>query len=1482
MSVGAESYLYNKGAGAYLVGANEWGTRASVSTTAGHKVYVQKFESGDVAWDGKTYFITNYVEQGGMKGQVASLYFTDDNAENLWVDQATSASANNQGFTFEAQDDGTYKIGVSDKNKMVNPTDYPDSYLGVIPAKNDTRVYLCDPGQYTTEELAEAHTVWYFVTPENYAAHVAAVKRYDAAMALGEVIAEAGSYAVDAATLASAKGVYGDTSSTLDALNSAAAALRQAIFEAKLNVATVASPVEVLSLLGIATDFNDSDYSGWTSTTSASNKQASNGNNAADYAATGNHYENWNWDAFSVGKVSATATGLPAGVYHLNALAFANVTGGTYLYAGGYSAPVNATQIDMEKPTDVYAIVTGNTLEIGLDVRVKGPNWIGLDNVGLYYLGNTSEAYRYIAETAIASDVDYEALVAEGSVYCEKSLLASYLSAKSALTGASSAAAAADALTAFNAASVAMAESAGAYGKYKDVCDDAEAKLAALSNTNAAADILGDYLIDDTAAEGSFNGNGGAVYILENGLLTTAQIAAETEYVSNLLKVALATDMADGDDCTTLLENPKFAEAGGWTSVVGPTWPDGDTSTFPVMSANNMVCDVYQTLTGLQNGLYEFDLQAAFRPGADYSEEYEAGAQAYAYINSYETKIASGSADNINEPAEASAAFAAGKYPTRVYGLVTDGTMRIGVTNKVRTNENCRLWAGGATLTFRAKNETVLAEVIALTVPKAQALLANYAGRPEIDALSAAISEAQSPADSYAALVALKKAMENVEAGTLAYTNFKVALGGLSSAIANNTTADKVTISKAQALLDKAQAAYDAQTYGTAEAEQAISDLNAAVVSIKMGGEQASEDNPVDYTSVIVNPTFDPAKGDKGSTYIEGWVTTAMNGYKENTVSYNKAGFELNQKLSGLPKGKYKVRVHSYYRAGYYYDEEQYIASGTETHLTTLYAETSEKKYTTPVMNLTEGATAENHAASGKSYTLSDGRYAPDGTTGTVEWFNAGCYLNELTFTVPADGEVTIGLSKTETLANDYEVVGAWSLLYMGDDSAGEKVTDVTDLIVNPTFDPAKGDKNSTYIEGWTTTAMNGYKEKSVSYNKAGFELNQTLTGLPAGKYYATVHTYYRAGYYYDEEQYIASGTETHLTTLYAETSEKKYTTPVMNLTEGATAENHAASGKYYTLSNGRYAPDGTTGSVEWFAAGAYLNRIDFTVPEDGKVTIGLSKTETLANDYAVVGAWHLYKVEADEPDATDVTALIVNPTFDPAKGDKNSTYIEGWVTTAMNGYKENSVSYNKAGFELSQKLTGLPEGTYKVTVHTYYRAGYYNEEEQYIASGTETHLTTLYAETSEKKYTTPVMNLTEGATAENHAASGKYYTLANGLYAPDGTTGSVEWFAAGAYLNELPFYVGADGEATIGLSKTETLANDYAVVGAWSLYYYGPGNSVDKIATGIEDIRPNASSAEMTPVAYYSLSGVRLSAPQKGINIVRMSNGQTVKMLVR
>ena len=215
-----------------------------------------------------------------------------------------------------------------------------------------------------------------------------------------------------------------------------------------------------------------------------------------------------------------------------------------------------------------------------------------------------------------------------------------------------------------------------------------------------------------------------------------------------------------------------------------------------------------------------------------------------------------------------------------------------------------------------------------------------------------------------------------------------------------------------------------------------------------------------------------------------------------------------------------------------------------------------------------------------------------------------------------------------------------------------------------------------------------------------------------------------------------------------------------------------------------------------------------------------------------------------------------------------------------MNGYKQYTVSYNRAAIELNQTLSGLPEGTYKVTVHTYYRAGYWNEEEALMAEGKETHLTTLYAQTADKKYSKPVMNLTEGASDEP-IPDVNVYTLSNGKYAPDGTTPTAAYFAAGYYLNELPFYVGTDGTVTIGLSKTEVIANDYEVVGEWKLYYYGAGDKVAELGgdTGIKAIELTAGNHI---AGIYNTSGARLAAPQRGINIIRTAEGKTIKVLMK
>lgn len=203
LAVGEECYLYNKDADGFLLGANDYGTRASISSTSGHKVYI---ENGSA--DG-SYYITNFVLQGGMKDQIGYMFM--DNWDAIYVDNTKDGKKNNQ-YSFEVQSDGTYKIGLSEQNADYNPNNYADAYLGIIPAKEDTRIYVCDPENSAGYVMDDCKVIWYFVTPAAYAAYTEAMKQYIAATALGLSIEEAESLTgVDSEALTMAKTVYGNT-----------------------------------------------------------------------------------------------------------------------------------------------------------------------------------------------------------------------------------------------------------------------------------------------------------------------------------------------------------------------------------------------------------------------------------------------------------------------------------------------------------------------------------------------------------------------------------------------------------------------------------------------------------------------------------------------------------------------------------------------------------------------------------------------------------------------------------------------------------------------------------------------------------------------------------------------------------------------------------------------------------------------------------------------------------------------------------------------------------------------------------------------------------------------------------------------------------------------------------------------------------------------------------------------------------------------
>ena len=1501
-------YLYNTAADAFFLGANDWNTRASVSPTKGYKVWIEKYELDDIS-----YYLADSVE---TKSQV--MYTFIEGVEGIWVDRNKTDDVQKL-FTFEAQENGTYRIGLSPANKSFTPEAYPGAYLGLVPEKNDNRIYLCDTSTYYPPyydpELWQ--TDWAFVTPAEYESYIGKKVTYEAAVALKAAIdkALAENEGID---IASVQAVYDNPASTTEQLRQAADDLVWIVLEWQTARVSVDKPADYTAYI-TNPDYTANNNDGWKGTAPA-------------FQQTGNaEFYNKNYDYHQ------TIAELPAGIYRVSVdgyyragnapddeKAFAAFEEGddslcfARLYATSAamatieqplmlaSSQATAEPIGSNTSTNSYGHIPndmataaaymaagkylGNTLlcyvsdgqlTIGLKKEALiGGDWTLFDNWKLLYMGNSDEAFNYFAADYLGKSIDYEAYFeANPDVYHYKSAYDQYIAARDQLAAAADAAAIGTAIAAFDAAVNELEASIAAYALFYAKYQEAEAYMENLNPDIEYEEPL--YLLSDylyiAEEPGDTYPNGTGAYILENGNLTAEQVTAEIALLDKLLADAIANALVDGTDCTNLLKNATFAEEGGWTSQPGVTFPTGGLA---VGEGPNMVFDVHQNLVNLPDGLYEFTVNACYL-AADYTaltgeEQYKA----YTYINSYDKLMnsvlddpaaESAHADDYlfadkgyvpNSSASALQAFTNGRYVQTVYGVVTDGTMRLGIRNDLRYADGSRAWWTGAKLIYRAKNVEILGEVIAATVPEAQALLANKAGKPELDALQAAISAAEAAADEsrYDALIVLKQAMETVAAGTDTYMKLNTAIANLAAAIDEYaTTASADAVKAAKTLYAEVAAAYEAGTYNNEQATAKVEECNLAVVELKIPDMSGGGDEPVDVTSLIINNNFDPAKGDKATGVIEGWTTSAMNGYKQNTVSYNRAEITLYQDLVGLTPGKYKVTVQTYYRAGYYDEEWNRKESGEETHLTTLYAATADEKFEVKVKNLYEDAAATDYGV--KCYTLANGMFAPDGTSSTVEFFKQGHYLNELEFVVGEDGKARIGLEKTEILANDYEVVGEWKLYYLG--ATEPEPVDMTSLIINPDFDPAKGDKNTGVVEGWTTSAMNGYKQNTVSYNRAEITLYQDLVGLMPGKYKVTVQTYYRAGYYDEEWNRKESGEDTHLTTLYAATADDRYEVKVMNLYEDAATTDYGV--KCYTLPNGMFAPDGTSSTVEFFKQGHYLNELEFVVGENGKARIGLEKAEILANDYEVVGPWKLYylgEVEPTDPEPVDMTSLIINPDFDPAKGDKATGIIEGWTTSPMNGYKQNTVSYNRAAIDLYQDLVGLPEGKYEVTVHTYYRAGYYDEEWNRKESGEETHLTTLYATTSDNKYETKVMNLYEDASATDYGV--KCYTLPNGMFAPDGTTPTVEFFNQGHYLNKLQFEVGADGKVRIGLSKTEILGNDYEVVGAWHLYYLGKSEGGE----GIEEVE---SAAPVLATEIYTLGGQRINVPQIGINIFRI-----------
>lgn len=272
---------------------------------------------------------------------------------------------------------------------------------------------------------------------------------------------------------------------------------------------------------------------------------------------------------------------------------------------------------------------------------------------------------------------------------------------------------------------------------------------------------------------------------------------------------------------------------------------------------------------------------------------------------------------------------------------------------------------------------------------------------------------------------------------------------------------------------------------------------NIAVMA-QNGAAEATEANPADVTTFIVNPTFtdDPTTGWSGETPSNNEYAYDTNGKKVNAELWNKSAFTLSQTINGLPAGTYELRAKAVYRDGGSVTQDlvdAYNAAGNEeawaNHNALLFAKTSDDNNQTSYIkaieslkytqnSFTEVATAweteeledgtisayPNSAVAieGTTKTYDEGIYGSDATEGSypfdtkigdyyypssMQGFLQVCkqhpedVTNKVQITIETGEALTIGIQKTAAIGSDWVIFDDFELYYLSGDTF-KKVSD--------------------------------------------------------------------------------------------------------------------------------------------------------------------------------------------------------------------------------------------------------------------------------------------------------------------------------------------------------------------------------------------------------------------------------------------------------
>ena len=459
--------------------------------------------------------------------------------------------------------------------------------------------------------------------------------------------------------------------------------------------------------------------------------------------------------------------------------------------------------------------------------------------------------------------------------------------------------------------------------------------------------------------------------------------------------------------------------------------------------------------------------------------------------------------------------------------------------------------------------------------------------------------------------------------------------------------------------------------------------------------------------------------------------------------------------------------------------------------------------------------------------------------------YNAGTY---------ADNEIDAAVVAVKGITNRYLMADAVAL------ATAANPVDVTAFMVGDAS--FKGDS----YESWTTSPNPGMGYDAAEFWNTNYNIYQTLIGMPAGTYRLQTHAFYRYGYQGDNYTAHNNGTLQHHAKLYVtHSTEGTQMAEVMAISDDPSEDTYWGGWSSELYDDKPVPNDMQAGAHAIDGCGKYApkngyNSVDITVSTIGDLTIGAKKETLVGGDWSFFGDFSLYYLgDGEHTLALDEKGAL------PAI-DEDIVYDEVAVVRTIKAPEEGKEYGNWNTFVVPFDME-IPSG--------------WQVKELKSSSLNNDNISLVFDNAQSIKAGVPYMvrtnTLVENIVEENvmvknslNNVSTDYVTFV-GVY----EAGNVPEGAF--FINNNTFYRAADNSNTIKAFRAYFWPINQGTKARALNYRIDGGESTTAI-----DHSPSTDGNEVTVVGIYTLGGVRIDDMQQGVNILRMSDGSVVKVVIK